>query len=209
MSSRVSRREELRARRLAEAAAAARRQRIKRWITWGSSLVVAGLIVVMLVTSRTTSTTSARTAPDFTLTNTNDARVSLSSLRGHPVLLYFSEGAGCGACFTQMQAIEKQQAAFDALNVSVLPIVMNTKSEVLPDLEAAGLRTPFLLDNGTVSREYGVLGKGMHEGLPGHGFVLIDSSGIQRWYGEYPSMWLDPATLLATVKANLSGTPKG
>ncbi len=27
---------------------------------------------------------------------------------------------------------------------------------------------------------------------PGHSFVLIDADGHQRWYGEYPSMWLDP-----------------
>jgi hypothetical protein len=34
---------------------------------------------------------------------------------------------------------------------------------------------------GSVSRAYGVLGKGMHPGLPGHGFVLIDAHGMQRW----------------------------
>ncbi len=208
MSSRITRREELRARRQAEAVAAARSQRMKRWIAWGSSLVVVTLIVVMLVTSRTTSTNSTRTAPDFTLTTTNNSQVSLSSLRGQPVLLYFNEGAGCGACFTQMQAIEKQKAAFDALKVRVLPIVMNTRTQILPDLQAAGLSTPFLLDDGTVSQEYGVLGKGMHEGLPGHGFVLIDSTGVQRWYGEYPSMWLDPTSLLQEVKTHLSGSAK-
>ena len=36
----------------------------------------------------------------------------------------------------------------------------------------------------------------MHEGLPGHGFVLVDAKGMQRWYGNYPSMWLDPQALL-------------
>ena len=36
----------------------------------------------------------------------------------------------------------------------------------------------------------------MHQGLPGHGFVLVDADGMQVWYGNYPSMWLDPKELL-------------
>lgn len=207
MSSRKNRREELRERQRLAAEAAGRRRRIRRWVGWGTSLIAVALVVVMLLTSRTTSTSSARPAPDFTLTTTSDTRVSLSSLRGRPVLLYFSEGAGCEACLMQMQAIEKQQAAFDALKVTVLPIVMNTRAEILPDMQRSGVTTPFLLDNGTVSQEYGVLGKGMHANLPGHGFVLIDAAGTERWYGEYPSMWLDPSSLLDLVKSHLTGSP--
>jgi hypothetical protein len=43
----------------------------------------------------------------------------------------------------------------------------------------------------------------MHAGLPGHGFVFIDKNGIQRWYGEYPSMYLPTAGLLKQVRAYL------
>ena len=59
------------------------------------------------------------------------------------------------------------------------------------------------LDDGTVSTEYGTIGKGMHAGLPGHSFVLIDKTGKQRWYGEYPSMWLSNADLLKEVHSHL------
>lgn len=48
-----------------------------------------------------------------------------------------------------------------------------------------------------------MLGKGMHAGLPGHGFVLVDARGMQRWHGEYPSMYLSTAGLIAQVKAHL------
>lgn len=66
---------------------------------------------------------------------------------------------------------------------------MNPASQIRPELAAFGIRTAYLTDTtGSVSRAYGVLGKGMHAGLPGHGFVLIDTHGIQRWYGEYPSI---------------------
>lgn len=62
---------------------------------------------------------------------------------------------------------------------------------------------PDLLDDGTVSKAYGTLGEGMHANLPGHSFVLIDAAGVQRWYGEYPSMWLDPSTLISEVSTRL------
>lgn len=90
------------------------------------------------------------------------------------------------------------------LGLGVLPIVMNTRAQITADLRANGVRTPFLLDDGTASTEYGTLGRGMHAGLPGHSFVLIDKQGRQRWYGEYPSMWLAPQELLDEVRARLS-----
>jgi hypothetical protein len=43
----------------------------------------------------------------------------------------------------------------------------------------------------------------MHGGLPGHSFVLIDKTGTQRWYGEYPSMWLAPDQLATEVSNHL------
>ena len=79
-----------------------------------------------------------------------------------------------------------------------------TVEQITADMTANGVTTPFLLDDGTVSEAYGTLGKGMHAGLPGHSFVLIDRQGRQRWYGEYPSMWLAPQDLLDEIRSNLS-----
>ena len=70
-------------------------------------------------------------------------------------------------------------------------------------MAAYGACAPFLLDDRIVSKAYGTLCKGMHAGLPGHSFVLIDATGVQRWYGEYPSMFLDPRELLAQVSSHL------
>ena len=33
--------------------------------------------------------------------------------------------------------------------------------------------------------------------------VLIDGDGVQRWNGNYPSMWLDPQELLDEVTTRL------
>jgi peroxiredoxin len=130
--------------------------------------------------------------------------VHLGDFRGHNVVLYFSEGAGCGSCLQQMAEIEKAKPAFDAADVTVLPVVMNTREQIVKDMGSYGVTTPFLLDDGRVARAYNTLGKGMHADLPGHSFVLIDKQGVQRWSGEYPSMFLAPADLLTQVRQHLS-----
>lgn len=180
-----------------------RRRRV-RLLFWGVALAaVAALVGAMMWSARTTSDASSRPAPDFTLSDTSGSTVRLADYRGRNVVLYFNEGAGCQSCLFQMADIERSATQFAAANVTVLPIVMNSADQIRADMAANGVRTPFLIDDGAVSQAYGTLGKGMHAGLPGHSFVLIDATGIQRWYGEYPSMYLAPAELLNQVRAHL------
>lgn len=184
--------------------ARAREARRRRLILGSLALViVVGVIAAMMWSSRQQSDNTARPAPDFTLTDTSGQPVHLADLKGKNVVLYFSEGAGCQACLYQMADIEQNGSKFADANVTVLPIVMNTKEQILADMAANGVKTPFLLDDGKVSSAYGTLGKGMHAGLPGHSFVLIDAQGTQRWYGEYPSMYLSSADLLKEIRKYL------
>jgi peroxiredoxin len=180
-----------------------RRRRRIRFASVGAAVAVIAVVVAMMLDSRQESSSATRVAPDFTLSDTSGTTVSLAALRGKDVLLYFSEGAGCQACLVQMAQIEKDPG-IAAAGLTVLPIVMNTREQITTDMAANGVRTPFLLDDGTASQAYGTLGKGMHADLPGHSFVLIDRAGNQRWYGEYPSMWLSTADLLKQVRAHLT-----
>jgi peroxiredoxin len=180
----------------------ARRNRTRRLLTIALSAAVLGLIAFALVKAVPTSGSSTEAAPAFTLKTTAGTTVSLSDYRGKPVVLYFNEGAGCASCTVQMAEIEKD-AAFQSSGIAVLPIVMNTAEQILPDLQQYGVRTPYLLDDGSTSKAYGTLGTGMHEGLPGHGFVLIDKDGVKRWFGNYPSMFVAPADLLKELQARL------
>ena len=193
-----------RVRRARATVAKASRRRRRDLLVWGAVLTaVVALIAAMMWSARETTDTTARPAPDFTLTDTSGATVKLADFRGRNVVLYFNEGAGCQSCILQMADIERMAAAFTAANITVLPIVMNTAEQIKADMAANGVTTPFLLDDGTVSAAYGTLGKGMHDGLPGHSFVLIDAQGTQRWYGEYPSMYLSSADLLDQVRKHL------
>lgn len=181
----------------------ARRRRMAR-LTMVILVVVAvvALVVMALLSARPEQSDQVRSAPDFTLPASDGTSVTLSDLRGAPVLLYFNEGAGCDACIVQMTAIENEPGFAEA-GITVLPIVMNTAEQINAERERLGATSAFLLDDGAVSEEYGTLGSGMHEGLPGHGFVLIDADGQQVWSGDYPSMWIDADDLLGIALDNL------
>lgn len=181
---------------------AARRARTRRLLTLLAVLVVVALGGFALSRGAPTSGSTTAAAPGFSLRTTAGTTVSLSDYRGKPVVLYFNEGAGCAACTVQMAQLEKDPA-FTASGITVLPIVMNTAEEITPDLQQFGVRTPYLLDDGSVSKAYGTLGTGMHPGLPGHGFVLVDAAGVRRWFGNYPSMFVSPSELLSELRDHL------
>lgn len=168
------------------------------------ALAIGGVIAAMMFSSRSQQTSETKAAPAFTMTNTAGQTVSLADFKGKPVLLYFNEGVGCDACFYQQVDIEKHADELKTMGITELPVVMNPADEVRPELARFKLTTPYLIDQGgPVSAAYGVLGKGMHGGLPGHGFVLIDGNGVIRWQGEYPTMFLPANELISSIKQNL------
>lgn len=198
----TSRRDQLRDQQQHAAIKETRRRRGFRITTAAFTTLIVALIGFGLWSAQPVVGGPSRPAPAFTLKTTAGSTVSLSDYRGKPVILYFNEGAGCGSCTQQMAMIE-QEAGFAQAGIIVLPIVMNTAAQIQPDLERFGVTTPYLLDDGTVSKAYETLDKGMHPGLPGHGFVLIDKDGNQVWQGNYPSMWLEPAELLREATSRL------
>ncbi len=148
---------------------------------------------------------AARPAPPFTMASTGGGNVSLSDYAGKNVLLYFSEGVGCDACFYQMVDLEQNSQQLADAGITVLPIVMNSLDQTRAEVQRFGLSTPFLIDsNGSVSKAYDTLGKGMHANLPGHAFVFIDGSGDIRWEKEYPSMYVSTTDLMNAISPYLS-----
>ena len=198
----TERRDRLRKEQAAAQAKAAHRKRLVRVASGLIAVLIVGIVAFGLWSSRPATGGPSGTAPAFTLQTTTGTSVSLSDYRGKPVILYFNEGAGCGSCTQQMALIEKEPG-FAQAGIVVLPIVMNTAAQIQPDLNRYGVKTPYLLDDGTVSKAYDTLDKGMHPGLPGHGFVLIDKDGNQLWHGNYPSMFLEPKELLKEAQSRL------
>jgi len=136
-------------------------------------------------------------APGFELASTDGGTVSLADHRGHDVLLYFSEGVGCDACFYQQAMIEADGQRFADADITVVPIVVSPAADVRRELERFGLATPFLIDpDRSVSTAYDTIGRGHHADLPGHSFVLVDGDGTMRWRIDEPSMYVEPSRLV-------------
>ena len=53
-------------------------------------------------------------------------------------MLYFSEGAGCDACFYQMREFETHAGELSRAGITVIPIVMNTPGETRQAMAANG-----------------------------------------------------------------------
>lgn len=176
------------------------------WVSTIALLAVAGIAAFWLVSNRSPKGGEARgAAPAFTLMSTSGTPVSLSDYRGRNVLLYFNEGVGCDACFYQMVELQKHVGDLAGAGLTVVPIVVNPAPQVASEMARFGITTPYLVDEGArVSEAYGMLGKGMHAGLPGHGFVLVDGAGRVRWKMEYPSMYVSTADLLAALRPALA-----
>ena len=179
----------------------------RRWLAVkiGAALVVVAAVGYALQNSGPEVDATQRVAMDFTLPTSEGGTLTLSDLRGRPVILYFNEGAGCASCIYQMAAIEAEPG-FQEAGILVVPVVMDPVDQIRAAAEEFGVLTPFLIDDGTVSDAYGSLGTGMHPNLPGHGFVLIDADGNQVWKGDYPSMWLEPVELVDIAQSVLAET---
>lgn len=144
-------------------------------------------------------------APDFSLVDYAGQTVSLKSLRGENVLLFFNEGLMCyPACWNQIVAFGKD-AALKQAGVMILNITVDTKSQwgeaiaKMPELAAA---TVLFDQDKKVSSSYGVmtLASSMHRGqFPGHTYVLIDKNGEVKFVLDDPQMAVRNSELLAKI----------
>ena len=81
-------------RRLTRPSSSKEKQRARSsWITWavvgGAVLIIGGFVAFLMTQGPGATARTGNPAPDFTLRLLNGQSVSLSSLRGHPVLVNF------------------------------------------------------------------------------------------------------------------------
>ena len=123
-------------------------------------------------------------APDFTLKNQHGEEVSLSSLRGVPVVLVFFPFAFSGICTGEFAEIRDGMAELDGAEVVAISCDHFFANRAFSD--AQRLTFSILSDfwpHGEVSRAYGIFNEDV--GAAERGTYVIDGQGIVRWKVEH------------------------
>lgn len=126
-------------------------------------------------------------APDFTLPGT-DGPVTLSALRGAPVVLFFYPRDATAGCTKENEAFTALKPEFDAAGISVFGISKDSLASHEKFMTKKALTVPLLSDeNDSVSEAYGVWKEKKMYGKTFMGIerstFLIDAAGriAQEW----------------------------
>jgi len=104
-------------------------------------------------------------APDFTLTSDAGERVSLSDLRGKPVVLYFYPKDDTPGCTAQALGIRDAYGEFESAGAVVLGVSPDGEADHVKCKEKYGLPFTLLADpEHEVAERYGVWGKKRYGG---------------------------------------------
>lgn len=137
------------------------------------------------------------TAPDFELLSLDGTSVSLSSLRGHPVLVYFW-ASWCTYCTEEMPRLVIVQEKYHERGLHLLAInIMESPGTIREFFIEAGLSLPVLLDpEARIAQQYNV------RATPTYFFIDRDGTLVSRIIGQARS-----ATLAAQVQRILLPVP--
>ena len=139
-------------------------------------------------------------APDFTLPSTSGEKITLSSLRGKPVLLAFFPLAFSGTCTAQLCELRDDDSRFVERGVTVFPISVDSTYSLKEYKAKYAMKVDLLSDfKRDVSRLYGVL---LDERFYSkRAYFLLDPDGVIRWkhVEENPSHRRSDSELLAAI----------
>lgn len=99
-------------------------------------------------------------APDFTLPDQEGNAVTLSELRGRPVVLYFYPRADTPGCTMQACGVRDHAADYEAAGATVIGVSPDPQAAVAKFADKYALRFPLLADEDhAVADAYGVWGE--------------------------------------------------
>lgn len=121
-------------------------------------------------------------APDFTLHVTADQKLTLSDLRGKPVILAFYPADWSPVCGDQMALYNEILSEFHRFDAQLLGISVDGVWCHSAFSEARRLHFPLLADfepKGAVAQQYGAYRR--EDGTSERALFVIDRDGIIRW----------------------------
>jgi peroxiredoxin len=121
-------------------------------------------------------------APDFRLPVTADQKLSLSELRGRPIVLAFYPADWSPVCGDQMALYNEIMPEFRRFNAEVLGISVDGVWCHAAFAHDRKLHFPLLADfepKGAVARQYGAYREA--DGTSERALFVIDKDGVIRW----------------------------
>jgi peroxiredoxin len=121
-------------------------------------------------------------APDFTLPRGPDTTLSLSELRGHPVILLFYPADWSPVCGDEVTLFNEVLPEFRRHKAEVVGISVDGPWCHRAFAQAKRLHFPLLSDfepKGQVSRAFGAYRQ--KEGVSERALFLLDGDGVVRW----------------------------
>ena len=142
-------------------------------------------------------------APNFTLQHALQTHLSLSSLRGNPVILVFYPSDWEPVSREQLTLYQEYAGEFARYGASLIGISVDQTWSHAAFSADAQLDFPLLADfqpRGAVARMYGVYR--LREGVSARALFVLDRAGIIRFSQVYPDQ-LDPGVdgILTTLEA--------
>src|SRR5262245_54120245 len=122
-------------------------------------------------------------APDFTLVNDDRQPVTLSQLRGRPVVLAFFPAAFSGVCQKELCTFRDSMARLNQANAQVYGISVDTFFSLKAFVDQQHFTFPLLSDfNKQTIRDYGVFNEDMIglKGISKRAVFVIDKDGVVR-----------------------------
>src|SRR5690349_9554060 len=119
-------------------------------------------------------------APDFTLPSTSGERVTLSQLRGKPVLIAFFPLAFSSTCTAELCEMRDDWSEFASRGVVVLPISVDSTYALKEYKQKYDMKVELLSDfKREVTIRYGVLNEDRF--FSNRAYFLVDRDGVVRW----------------------------
>lgn len=143
-------------------------------------------------------------SPDFTATTKAGEPVRLSSLRGHPVVVYFYPKDFTPGCTSEACAFRDAWARYQSQNVTIVGVSRDTEESHRKFVKQHDLPFPLAADeDGSISRSFGV--KSML-GVDERVTFLLDPSGkvVKVWPDVDPAVH---ATEVLAEAAKLASAP--
>ena len=143
----------------------------------------------MTATQSNTVPSVGQQAPDFSLKSTSGDKITLSALRGKPVLLAFFPLAFTSTCTAELCEMRDDHDQFAERGVTVLPISVDSVDSLKEYKAKYGMHTALLSDfKREVCRLYGVLNE--ERFFANRAYFLIDRDGVVRWahVEEHPGL---------------------